>query len=78
MLADALRRREPGRRGITVKELLMTLLFILLFASFITSCVVAVKKMIKEREFNVLTCTSVLNVVLFVIIIPDTVRVRRR
>lgn len=46
----------------------MTLLFVLLFASFITACVFAVKKMVKEKEFSVLTITSVLNVVLFVLI----------
>lgn len=46
----------------------MTILFILLFASIITGAVISGKHMIKDREFNILSCTSVLNIVLFVLI----------
>ena len=44
------------------------LLFVFLFASLLTGCIVSVKKIIKEHEINTLTISSITNVVLFLII----------
>ncbi len=44
------------------------LLFVLLFVSLLTGFICSIIKIIKEHQFNVLTITPILNVILFVII----------
>lgn len=46
----------------------MIVLFLLLFISLLTGCILSIRNLIKDRDINIISICSILNILFFILI----------